>query len=163
VQIGNVAPAFTFSWAQDLSYGPLHAHILFDWREGQSVTDLTVNYFDFGGYDGRGNLADTAAASKRLAGNSAGNTVYVEPASFLKLRELGLKYDLPINLVQTLGKGFIRSAAISLTGRNLLTWTRYQGADPEVSNFSTQAITRGQDVTPYPPTRSYFISLDLGL
>ena len=163
VQIGDVAPAFTFSFAQDLSYGPLHAHIMFDWREGQSATNLTINYFDFGGYDGRGNTADTAAADKRLAINSAGNTAYVEHASFLKLRELGLKYDLPMVAVNNLGRGFIHSASISLTGRNLLTWTKYLGADPEVSNFSTQQITRGQDVTPYPPTRSYFISLDLGL
>ena len=79
-----------------------------------------------------------------------------------KLRELTLKYDLPISIVNTVAKGYIRNAAISLSGRNLYTWTRYQGLDPEVSNFGSQQISRAQDVTPYPPTRSYFISLDLG-
>jgi TonB-linked SusC/RagA family outer membrane protein len=163
VQFGDVAPAFTFSFSQDLSYGPLHAHIMFDWREGQSAVNLTAQYFDAGAFDGRGNNADTALSDKRNAITNAGNSAYIEHASFLKLRELGLKYDLPAGPIGKLTKGFVRYASVSLTGRNLLTWTRYLGADPEVSNFGSQQITRGQDVTPYPPTRSYFFSLDLGL
>ena len=42
-------------------------------------------------------------------------------------------------------------------------WTKYPGLDPDVSNFSNQLVGRGQDVTPYPPTRSFFLSVDLGL
>jgi TonB-dependent starch-binding outer membrane protein SusC len=163
VQFGDVAPAFTFSFAQDLSYGPLHAHIMFDWRDGMSAVNLTAQYFDAGAFDGHGNLADTVASDKRTAITNAGNSAYIEHASFLKLRELALKYDLPMRPIDKLTHGFIRYASLSLTGRNLLTWTRYLGADPEVSNFGTQQIGRGQDVTPYPPTRSYFLSLDLGL
>jgi TonB-dependent starch-binding outer membrane protein SusC len=163
VQFGDVAPAFTFSFGQDFSYGPLHAHIMFDWREGQSAVNLTGQYFDAGAYDGRGNLADTALAIERNAVTNLGNSAYIEHASFLKLRELSVKYDLPQRPIDKLLHGFVRYASLSLTGRNLLTWTRYLGADPEVSNFGSQQISRGQDVTPYPPTRSYFLSLDLGL
>jgi hypothetical protein len=31
--------------------------------------------------------------------------------------------------------------------------------DPEVSNFGNQNINRGQDVAPYPPSRSFFFTL----
>jgi hypothetical protein len=46
-----------------------------------------------------------------------------------------------------------------VSGRNLKTWTPYTGYDPEVSNFSNQNIGRFQDVTPYPPSRSLFVSI----
>lgn len=166
-QMGNAQPAFVTTFGNDLSFGPLHVHVLFDWREGQSVADLTEQYWD-GAYSGFGlpfafgNLADTAATKARYAGLGNGITEYVQHASFLKLRELTARYELPSSLIANVGHGFVRSAALSLTGRNLVTWTKYPGLDPEVSNFGTQQLGRGQDVTPYPPTRSYFISLDLG-
>jgi hypothetical protein len=48
-----------------------------------------------------------------------------------------------------------------VSGRNLVTWTKYKGLDPEVSNFGNQNINRGQDLAPYPPTRSYFFALNV--
>jgi len=161
VQIGNSAPAITVGFGQNLDYGPVHVHAFFDWRDGQSVADLTQEYFD-GAFGFGGNLADTAAANKRIANLFNGFTAYTQKASFLKLRELTLKYDLPGSLISNLGRGYVRSMSLALTGRNLVTWTKYPGLDPEVSNFGTQQIGRGQDVTPYPPTRSYFISIDVG-
>jgi hypothetical protein len=56
----------------------------------------------------------------------------------------------------------IRSARFSLTGRNLLRFTPYRGLDPEVSNFGRQAIVRNIDVAPFPPSRSFFFSIELG-
>jgi TonB-dependent SusC/RagA subfamily outer membrane receptor len=158
VQIGNAAPAFVFTFIQDLNYGPAHVHVGFDWREGQTVANLTQQYFDFNGQSG-----DTAAAHQRITNTFAGLSPYAMHASFLKLRELTFKYDLPGIMIKTLGQGYLRNASISLSGRNLVTWTKYPGLDPEVSNFGNQQLGRGQDVTPYPPTRSYFLSIDLGL
>ena len=166
-QMGNAQPAFVTTLGNDLSLGPLHVHVQFDWRLGQSVADLTEQYWD-GAYSGFGlpfafgNLADTAGTKARYAGLGQGITEYVQHASFLKLRELTARYELPTSFIASVGHGFVRNAALSLTGRNLVTWTKYPGLDPEVSNFGTQQLGRGQDVTPYPPTRSYFISLDLG-
>jgi len=34
--------------------------------------------------------------------------------------------------------------------------------DPEVSNFGNQALNRNVDVAPFPPSRSFFLSFDLG-
>jgi TonB-dependent starch-binding outer membrane protein SusC len=56
----------------------------------------------------------------------------------------------------------VRDASISLSGRNLLTWTDYTGLDPEVSNFGTQQIARGVDVAPFPPSRSFWLTFNLG-
>jgi hypothetical protein len=49
---------------------------------------------------------------------------------------------------------------VSLSGRNLLTFTKYSGLDPEVSNFGNQSIGRNYCVAPYPPSRSFWLSVD---
>jgi hypothetical protein len=53
----------------------------------------------------------------------------------------------------------MQNLRVELSARNLKTWTKYTGYDPEVSNFSNQNVGRFQDVTPYPPSRSIFLSL----
>ncbi len=155
VQDGNSEPAYTIGFGNDLNFGPLHLHTFLDLRRGESAINLTQNY-----YDSFGNSPDTAAETYRL--NHA-SFAYVEDASFLKLREVTLRYDLPAGFVRTAGRGVIRTASLNVSGRNLRTWTKYVGPDPEVSNFGTQLTGRGQDVTHYPPSRSYFIGIDLGL
>jgi hypothetical protein len=85
--------------------------------------------------------------------------VYVENAGFVKLREITLGYDLPASLTQNLLHGALQSARLELSGRNLKTWTKYSGYDPEVSNFSNQPLGRMQDVTPYPPSRQFLFSI----
>ena len=79
----------------------------------------------------------------------------------MKIREVTLSWDVPTPVVRSLGTG-IRSARVSVSGRNLFTFTPYSGLDPEVSNFGNQAVARNIDVAPFPPSRSYFFSIDLG-
>jgi TonB-linked SusC/RagA family outer membrane protein len=62
----------------------------------------------------------------------------VEDASFMRLKNLTLAYDLPKSLIQK--TGFFSGARFFVTGRNLLTFTKYLGPDPEVdSNLSLGA------------------------
>ena len=64
---------------------------------------------------------------------------YIQTNSFTKLREVAVTLTLPKSLAARAGAG---SANLTLAGRNLHTWTKYTGLDPEVnanaqSNFST--------------------------
>jgi hypothetical protein len=83
---------------------------------------------------------------------------YIEPAGFVKVRELTLSYLIPRSLTQGWASG-ASNVRVSVSGRNLWMWSKYGGYDPEVSNFSDQNIGRFQDVTPYPPARSVFFSI----
>jgi hypothetical protein len=56
----------------------------------------------------------------------------------------------------------LRRVRVSVSGRDLLTFTDYSGIDPEVSNFGNQAISRNVDVAPFPPSRSFWLSIDFG-
>ena len=81
----------------------------------------------------------------------------------MKLREVDavLQSSAAPRVVELFGSR-LRNARLSLTGRNLLRFTGYRGLDPEVSNFGNQAIVRNIDVAPFPPSRSFFFSVDLG-
>ena len=88
--------------------------------------------------------------------------VYVQDGSYLKLREITLAYNLPDNITRSLFGGSARYVRLTVSGRNLLRFTGYRGLDPEVSNFSNQAIVRNIDVAPFPPSKSFFFGFDLG-
>ena len=79
----------------------------------------------------------------------------------MKVREISATYTLPKRLVKQLGP--LQTLQLSVSGRNLLTFTGYTGLDPEVSNFGGQPIGRNYDVAPYPPSRSFWLSLTAGI
>jgi hypothetical protein len=55
-----------------------------------------------------------------------------------------------------------RNVRVGVSGRNLLTWQRYSGLDPEVANVGSAAIRNNLDVSPYPPSRSFFFNITVG-
>jgi TonB-linked SusC/RagA family outer membrane protein len=52
----------------------------------------------------------------------------IQRADFAKLRELSLSYTIPERF---LTRANVRSATVSIAGRNLATWTKYDGLEPE--------------------------------
>ncbi|UJH92979.1 SusC/RagA family TonB-linked outer membrane protein [Antarcticibacterium sp. 1MA-6-2] len=75
----------------------------------------------------------------------------IEDASFIRLKTLSLGYNLPRELVQTVG--LIDGLKLYVVGRNLLTWTEYSGPDPEIDsnltlgvNPNTKQFTMGVDI-----------------
>ena len=85
-----------------------------------------------------------------------------QPASFLKVREVSVSYTLPARFVASLVGGRITNARLNVSGYNLWMITSYGGLDPEVSFAGNQAVRAAGEVTPYPPSRSVFLGLDLG-
>jgi hypothetical protein len=56
----------------------------------------------------------------------------------------------------------LSNARVSLTGRNLFTWSKYSGLDPEVGNLGSAAVRNNLDVAAYPPSRSIFLDIAVG-
>jgi TonB-linked SusC/RagA family outer membrane protein len=80
---------------------------------------------------------------------------FIEDGSFVRLREVTLSYNWRDRTVQRLGLGSIE---LSLTGRNLHTWTDYRGIDPE-TNLTGPTNGQGLDYFNNPFTRSYQFSV----
>ena len=104
----------------------------------------------------------TPAYTKKLnAYNDGVMTPFIEDATFLKLREVSLGWLLPQRVTSALGLG-VRDVRLGVSARNLKTWSNYSGLDPEVANLGDAAIRNNLDVTPYPPSRSFFFTLAVG-
>lgn len=78
------------------------------------------------------------------------NTQFVEDGSWLRLRELNLSYNLPKEILR---KVKVSGASLTLTGRNLLLFTKYSGIDPE-TNLNGDNNSAGYDYFTMPNTRS---------
>jgi TonB-linked SusC/RagA family outer membrane protein len=157
--IGDATPKFTMGFSNEFNFGPLRLTSLLDWRHGGDVANLTNDYFLDCCSDNQGTLGDIGLVNKMRAAQALRQTrAYLEDASFVKLRELSLSYAVPSSFVSRTFRS-ANAVRLELSGRNLKTWTGYTGLDPEVSNFGNTNVTRYFDVTPYPPSRSFFFSI----
>ncbi|MDQ3426308.1 MAG: SusC/RagA family TonB-linked outer membrane protein [Gemmatimonadota bacterium] len=157
--VGDANPDFQMSFSSDLDVGSFTVGALLDWKQGGDVVNLTEFLYDAG----QNSVDYEEAGEARFTAFDSGITqTYVQDASYLKLREVNLSYNLPESFTRTLFGDNVRFTRLTLSGRNLLRATGYRGLDPEVSNFGNQAIVRNIDVAPFPPSRSFFFSIDLG-
>ena len=81
---------------------------------------------------------------------------YVFDASYIKLRSLTLGYELPKSLINKIK---FNNAIFYVTGTNLLTLTKYPGADPEVSDDPYSIIGGARDAGTYPSSRGVVVGL----
>jgi TonB-linked SusC/RagA family outer membrane protein len=163
--IGNGEPDFRVGWSNEVKVGDWGLFTLLDWQQGSEIVNLTRLLYDFGqvspDYDDPGPSGGLTQGEYRLAKFSQGDIrKYVERATFAKLREVSVFYNVPEQWAKQIGP--LSTLRFSLSGRNLLTFTGYSGLDPEVSNFGNQPIGRNYDVAPYPPSRSFWFSVDAG-
>ncbi|MDP9200349.1 MAG: SusC/RagA family TonB-linked outer membrane protein [Gemmatimonadota bacterium] len=84
---------------------------------------------------------------------------FIEDGSFAKLRELSLSYNLRTAWLNR-GLGF-ESVDLRVAGRNLHTWTKYTGIDPETNLAGAEVLVRGIDYFNNPQTRSVVFSIGL--
>ena len=164
-KLGDANPDFRMGISSDYTWRNLGFRFLVEWQQGSDVINLTTLLYDFGQVteDYATPIAgtDETVGQRRLAGFGVRTANYLEDASYVKLREVALSYDLTRSWLGRLWSG-TRSARVTLSGRNLLTSTGYNGLDPEVSNFGNQAVARNIDVTPYPPSRQFYLTFDFG-
>ena len=157
--VGDATPDFQMSFSSDLDAGPITFGMLWDWKQGGDVVNLTEFLYDIG----QNSVDYVEAGAARFSRWANGETAaYVQDASYFKLREVNLSYNLPERFTRGIFGSSVRYARLTVSGRNLIRFTGYRGLDPEVSNFGNQAIVRNIDVAPFPPSRSFFFSVDLG-
>jgi TonB-linked SusC/RagA family outer membrane protein len=93
-------------------------------------------------------------------GNSfgGGQETDLEDASFTRIRQISLTYEIPSALLSR-----IHFSALSLTAfaNNVHLWTKYDGVDPE-SSLSGPSNVQGLDYFNNPSTKSYGLRLTVG-
>jgi len=89
-------------------------------------------------------------------GGSTVNSLSIEDASFFRLRNVRLGYDLNTSKI-----GFIQSANIYLQGSNLLLFTNYLGFDPETNSLDNAANSARADYNSYPNAKTYTVGCSI--
>jgi TonB-dependent starch-binding outer membrane protein SusC len=98
-------------------------------------------------------VADAQNGSGLLIASS-----FIQKASFARLRELSLSYDLPARWARPVTA---KSATVVVVGRNLHTWTKYAGLDPE-SRSGTIGSQSAFDQAVTPTLAQLLVSVSLG-
>jgi hypothetical protein len=89
------------------------------------------------------------------SGFTGPGTQFIEDAGFVKLRDVSLSYTWEAAWLRSIG---FNTLDITVSGRNLVTWTDYTGLDPE-SNLLGQSLARGLEYFNHPQTRSFAFTL----
>jgi len=167
-QIGDPNPDFNMSFINSLTFFKnLAASFQIDWVHGNQIYNQTRQwlYRDFLSSDFdvpvtiNGQTGAWVAYYNSLYKTNSTNAHFVEDGSFIRLRDLTLRYNLTGALKRV---KFVSNASISVSGRNLFTITDYSGMDPEASAAFNNPVRRGLDLYAFPNYRTFQVGITLG-
>ncbi|SOE20731.1 TonB-linked outer membrane protein, SusC/RagA family [Spirosomataceae bacterium TFI 002] len=113
-------------------YDNLSTDALNRWRQQGDVTDFPKPVRD-----------DPMQTDSRIQSR------WVEDGSYIKLKNVNLRYSLPSKLVNRIGMTKLEAY---VTASNLITWTNYTGYDPDVNSYDGLRV--GVDEGSYPQSRT---------
>ncbi|WP_209405038.1 TonB-dependent receptor [Pseudozobellia sp. WGM2] len=141
---------FQFSYGNDIyseinhqrnsvvRYNNLSTDALNRWRQQGDITDFPRPVRD-----------DPMQSDSRVQSR------WVEDGSYLKLKNVNLRYRFPNRLIEPLG---LSKLDVFVTASNLITWTKYTGFDPDVNSYS--GLRAGVDEGSYPQSRTIMTGLN---
>ena len=171
VSFGDPNPKFNMSFINDVTlFNNLSFSMQWDWVHGSHLYNQTKQWMyrdgihhdytkpiTINGQTGA-YTAFYRGVYAQVQANGTRNYFY-EDASFFRLRNISVAYDFAklINLPA------IQRLQLVLLARNIVTFTKYTGMDPEVSSgTSNSAFDRGVDHNTIPNLKTYQIGLNVG-
>jgi TonB-linked SusC/RagA family outer membrane protein len=179
VPLGSALPKYHWGLSQSIDFKKFNIYGLLDAARGQKLFNVqyawSLGDLTSGEVDQTGKSVETAKpvgyywrqgpSASPTSGSTAGvgglydvlqpNSYNVEDASFVKLRELSVNYTLgPV-----FGNGDWK---VGVIGRNLKTWTKWRGFDPEAGTTTgplNSAVLSGVASYSYPKMRTFTVQL----
>ncbi|MCE7065917.1 TonB-dependent receptor [Dyadobacter sp. CY326] len=166
--IGNAQPKFQGGLTNTLSYLNFDLSLFFQGTYGNKLFNQNKQQLEL--LTGQQNAS--LAAYERWTPTNPSNDVqrafedpsivntsrYVEDASFLRLKNITLGYNLPKSLASKIHSSQVK---VYVSAANLLTWTKYSGFDPEVSRNEQSTLNQGIDYSIYPSSKSFLAGLSI--
>jgi TonB-linked SusC/RagA family outer membrane protein len=161
-KLGDAEPKFQMNTYNEITLNNRWSlRFLIHWKFGGENVNLTNLENDFGGtsadFDKVTNSLGVPDGIYRIMQVGVSAKEFVQNASYLRFREIGLYYT-----IRKLPGTFIKGGRIGFSLNNYFTITKYKSYDPEVSNFGT-GFSTGVDVDPYPASKRADIHLSLDL
>lgn len=165
--IGSPFPDFTYGLSNQLTYKNWGLSFFFQGVQGADLLNINVIESMYPPNFRRNRLAammdrwtptntnaewPSAVDPNSYAGNKV-NTMVLQDASYLRLKNVQISYNVPTNKIK-----FLSALKIYATGQNLFTITDYLGFDPEANSFGRNNVKL--DYSSYPLARIYMIGLN---
>jgi TonB-linked SusC/RagA family outer membrane protein len=162
--IGSSTPDLNINWSNTFRYKNFNFYALFDGEFGRDIYSQTRQwaYREHRSADeDQAGKPDTHKKSidyyAQLYDTNGYSGWFVDDGSYVKLRELSLRYIFDQSQVDRwFGSLGMDGMNINLTGRNVYTWTNFNGYDPEVGGTIGTA-----DNYNYPNYRTITASLEV--
>jgi TonB-linked SusC/RagA family outer membrane protein len=171
--IGDPNPDFVWGWNNDFRFKNFDLNIFLQGSQGNDILSYTLMELNL--LSGINNA--TTEALKRWTPENTNTDVpkaatgrtrrvstrWIFDGSYVRLKNLALGYTLPSSLLERLRLSKFR---IYVSAQNILTFTDYEGYDPEVNYRSDSGANSnrnlGLDYGSYPNARSYTVGLNIG-
>lgn len=108
-----------------------------------------------------GDITDVPQA-RLFGGNGVGESSrYITDGSYIRLRTITLGYNLPASV---LSKAKLTKLRVYVSGQNLLTFTDYEGWDPEVNSdtYAGNNVNQGIDFYSAPQAKTVTFGINIG-
>ena len=160
----GIAP-YQLGWSNNFQIGNFDLAVFFDASIGNSLFNMSRMYLEdsnrtvesYGHRWTLKNPSTTIGRDNYTSGStymygSYVNTNFVEDASFVRLSNLELGYNIPCKKLHI--DNILKAARIFVGGQRLFTLTKYTGFDPETSSYGNGDAVQGLDFSSYPSYRT---------
>lgn len=162
--IGNGIPKYYVSWTNRFQYKNFDLTLFFRGKFGYDILNLQQVFFGNKVYLPNNVLKDAIGRNNQINDALQYSDYYLEPGGFVKLDNVTLGYNFKFKTP------LVRNLRLYLTGRNLLTFTKYSGLDPEVADAGPRVGDNDRGILApgidgrgfYPRTRSFTAGLNIG-
>ena len=180
--LGNPMPKFVYGINGTAKFKSFDVNLVMSGVSGLKLVNTTRFYThnaSTGGNSTTGILdrwrktGDVAALPRAgqnvtAAGNLRPSDFFIEDGSFLRVRNMTFGYTIPNQNLSAITKSVLNSVRIYISAENLLTFTKYNGYDPEVSTLNSQGgdafiFRRGMDNFQLPQPRIFMAGFQIGL
>lgn len=170
--IGNAQPKVYGGLTNKVSWKGIDLSALLQFSYGNSILNFSNQTLLNSGADIQNNQTRQALKRWRKEGditsvpryvyqntyNNYTSSRFVEDGSYLRLKNVSIGYNLPKKLVS---KYKFSNARFYVSATNILTWSRYSGADPEVSTLDGSTTAQGIDFFTFPQIKTVLVGATL--
>lgn len=160
--IGKGTPDWTYGFTLSADYKNFDLNLFFQGVAGVQIFDATFrnditsanmssSMLDRWCGEGTSNTIPRLTEGTDLNGNWLSSDLYVKNGAYLRLKSIQLGYTIPQKICK---KILMNNLRVYLSAENLLTFTEYDGFDPEIASGGTSL---GVDRGTYPQSKTYMI------
>ena len=168
--IGNPNPDFIYGLNLNATYSNFNLNVLFNGVHGNDIANGNLLQLDNAegifnsvltrAYENAWTPTNPSNTHPRIGFSTNGRPAIsdriIEDGSYLRLTNITLGYDIPVEKSQLFDK-----INVYISGNNLITWTNYSGFNPEITSFLYTGLIRGVDWNGPPNAKTFLLGLNI--